>query len=453
MAEGIAMSGFRVIFAGGGTGGHLMPGLSVAEELRRRLPPGSRVAFVCAGTALEKRMVEGRGFEFLALPSLKRSGYSPPRHEGTKNGLLGISLERFSWCLGVLVAEIEWAARAAGGLLAARRLIRRLRPDLIVSLGGHAAVAPSLAAALCGVPVAIMEQNALPGKANRLLSWWAREVYAPWPGTEPFFARPGRVRVTGNPVRADLLRPRTRPAWEGFGLDRRKKTLLVMGGSQGAQFINLAVLAALPALEAESSWLQVLHSAGEGGYPAVAAAYAGKKIQSAVFPFIEDMASAYAVSDLALCRAGGTTLAELTALGVPAVLVPLPTAANDHQRRNASLVAGTGAALILEQADIFATKSPRHQEKHCNLFPESESLVSSCLGGVSEGRLAAVLTGLLRNEECLARMRAASLRLGRPDAARNVADRIIGLLSVPPRVPGRAEDCRAAAGAVAASAE
>jgi UDP-N-acetylglucosamine--N-acetylmuramyl-(pentapeptide) pyrophosphoryl-undecaprenol N-acetylglucosamine transferase len=364
---------FTGIFAGGGTGGHLMPGLSVAEELRRAYPDSCRLYFVGTSNALERRLVEARGFDFLSLPSLKLAA-SP-------------------------AALPRWVMRLASGLVEAMWLIRRLRPDAVVSLGGYAAVAPSLAAALCDVPMAVMEQNAVPGKTNRLLSWWAREVYAPWPGIESFFAYPERVHVTGNPVREELPRRRSPHLAAQFGLSPRKRTLFVMGGSQGAQTINRAVVAALPQLEAESGWLQILHSAGPSGYDETVAAYSGRKIQSAVLPYVEDMASAYALCDLTLCRAGGTTLAELTTLGVPAVLVPLPIAANDHQRRNASLVAGAGAALLMEQAD-FATD-----------------------------RLAAALVGLLRNDECLARMRAASLRLGRPNATKNVAERLIGLVS------------------------
>jgi len=185
---------------------------------------------------------------------------------------------------------------------------------------------------------------------------------------------------------------------EQFGLCPEKKTLLVMGGSQGAQSINRGVIGLLPRLETEAPWLQILHSTGEFGYAESRDAYAKSGVQAAVFPFIEDMGAAYALCDLALCRAGGTTMAELTALGVPAVLVPLPTAANDHQRRNASFAAGAGAALLVDQGDFTAD------------------------------RLMTILTNLFSNEECLVRMRAASLRLGRPAATRNVANRLVGLL-------------------------
>jgi UDP-N-acetylglucosamine--N-acetylmuramyl-(pentapeptide) pyrophosphoryl-undecaprenol N-acetylglucosamine transferase len=323
---------------------------------------------------LERKMVESRGFEFLSLPSLKFSGSA--------------------------LAVPRWVARSAGGLLAAHRLIQQVRPHIVVSLGGYAALAPSLAAALSDVPLAAMEQNAIPGKTSRLLSWWAREVYAPWPGIEKHFSYPERVFVTGNPVRPDIQRRRNAALAAEFGLSPQKRTLLVMGGSQGAQFLNRTVAEALPLLEEHAPWLQILHSAGQIGYQECRAAYAKSGVQASVHPFIEDMGSAYALSDLAFCRAGGTSLAELTAVGLPAVLVPLPIAANDHQRKNASHVAGAGAGFLVDQADLTGA------------------------------RLAAIAVSLLQNDECMARMRANSLRLGRPAATQNIVDRLLKLLPV-----------------------
>jgi len=360
-----------VLFAGGGTGGHLMPGLSVAQELRQHFPH-SRLVFVGTSNPLERRIVEGKQFEHLALPTLKWNGSR--------------------------LAAPRWLARMAGGLLSARRLVQRIRPDVAVSLGAYAAFAPALAAVLGNVPLVIMEQNAYPGKVNRLLSWWAQEVYTPWPGTEEHFAYPERAHVTGNPVRREFAERTSHCLAAHFGLNPRKRTLLITGGSQGAQSINRLVLAALPILERQSSWLQILHSTGAVGYEEARAAYSRSAIHAAVQPFIEDMPSAYAVSDLALCRAGGTTLAELTALGVPAVLIPLPSAANDHQRCNASCLAREGGAIIVDQSDL----TPAH--------------------------FARIVLGLLHNRTCLARMRAASLRLGRPAAARNVVRRLLRLL-------------------------
>ena len=362
---------FTVLFAGGGNGGHLMPGLSVAQELRRRFPE-CRLAFAGTCRPMERRLVEGHGFEFFALPSV--------RYEGTAFAAPG------------------WMLRMISGLVAAWRLLRRVKPNMVVSLGCYAAVPSCMAAILRNVPMVIMEQNAVPGKANRLLSWGAREIYVPWPGVGNCFARSNRVHVTGNPVRQDLLVQNNLKPASRFGLSSQKRTLLVMGGSQGARFINEAMVNALKRLEPEASWLQILHSTGETHYESVRRAYRDSSIQAAVLPYIEDMASAYGLCDLALCRAGGTTLAELTALGVPAMLVPLPSAANDHQRRNASLVAGEGAAILADEADLTG------------------------------GRLAGILLDLLRNEACLARMHRAGLRLGRPAAADNVVDRMMSVM-------------------------
>ena len=363
---------FTVLFAGGGTGGHLTPGLSVAQEMQR-LRPECRAVFAGTSRPLERRIVEGNGFEFFALPSV--------RYEGSA------------------LAAAGWVWRMSRGLASAWRFLPRVKPSLVVSLGCYAAVPPAISGVLRNVPLVVMEQNAIPGRANRLLSWWAREVYVPWPGTEGSFAHPERVQVTGNPVRAGLLeKRRSRRLAVRFGLSPRKRTLLVLGGSQGARAVNRAIVASLARFESEAPWLQVLHSTGELDYEFVRAAYGKRKIEAAVFPYIEDMASAYALCDLAVCRAGGTTLAELTALGVAAVLVPHPYAARDHQRRNASLVAGEGGAIIADESDFAA------------------------------GKLTGVLLELLRNEPCLKRMRQASMRLGRQSAARHVAERIFGLL-------------------------
>jgi len=367
MVSDTAVNAMKIVFAGGGTGGHLMPGLSVARALRAR-SPRCAVAFVGTSRPLEREIVERSGFEYYALPStrLPKSALGAP----------------------------NWAMRSVGGLLGARKLMGRLRPDVVVSLGGHAALAPSLAARLAGAPLVIMEQNAYPGKANRLLSWWAEEVYAPWSGTDSFFAYPDRVYVTGNPVRAEFRGECDSRRASAFGLDPRRKTLLVMGGSQGAEALNRCVADALPLLAGEASWLQILHSAGATGYERTTAAYRRSPIRAAVFPFIEDMAAAYGAASLAVCRAGGTTTAELTARGLPAILVPLPFAANDHQRRNAARLAAGGAAIILDQKDL------------------------------TPHRFVKVVTNLLGNESLLGRMRKASRRLGCPVATTTVLKRI-----------------------------
>jgi len=366
-----ARGGITALFAGGGTGGHLMPGFSVAQELLRRCPD-ARVVFVGTGRALEREMVERHGFEFEALPSLRLPD-SPVSMPG-------------------------WVHRAVRGLGAARRLIERLRPDVVVSLGSYAAVAPAMAAALRGVPLVIMEQNAVPGRANRLLSCWAREVYVPWPGAEVSFAHVERVFVTGNPVRTDLHVPRSRHLARCFDLSPRKRTLLVLGGSQGARFINDVVVGLLSRFALESSWLQILHSTGPADYERVRAAYAAHRIQAEVRPFIHDMAAAYGSCDLVLCRGGGTTLAELASLGVPAVVVPLPHATDDHQRRNCAVLARRGGIIVVEQGEVRADE------------------------------LGETLVRLLRDDDLRSRMRRVLRQVGRPAAAASVASRILNLV-------------------------
>ena len=371
MIDAIMPERFTVLFGGGGTGGHLMPGLSVAEALRSQCPD-CRPVFAGTDRPLERELVEGRGFEFHALPSLRlpKSAFEAP----------------------------VWPKRVAGGLLGATKLIKRVKPDVAVSLGCYAAVAPSLAARLAGVPLVVMEQNAYPGKVSRLLSWWACEIYAPWPGLEAYFAWPERVVVTGNPVHPRFAHRRDRGAAAVFGLAPRAQTLLVHGGSQGAHAINEAMISALPRLKREIPDLQVIHGTGRADHQAVQEAYARNGIRAAVIPFIEDMASAYAAADLAVCRAGGTTLAELTVQGVPALLVPLPIAANDHQRRNATRMASAGAAVILDQE------------------------------GLSAGSLCEALGNLFDNAPLIERMRDSAARLGIPDATENVVRQLCALI-------------------------
>jgi len=361
-----------VLFAGGGTGGHLMPGLSVADELRRSVPE-SRSAFAGTFSEFERRIVEEHGFEFHGLPSLKWTGSA--------------------------LAAPAWALRSMGGLFGARKLVQDIQPDLVVSLGGYAALAPCLAARLANIPLVILEQNAYPGKVNRLLSWWAGEVHAPWPGMESLFAYPDRVFLTGNPVRAGLCKRPDRNLAETFDLSSRKRTLLVMGGSQGARAVNHAIAKALPLLEKAADRIQILHSTGRLDYDEVCAMYGKSRLQAVVRPYIDNMHAAYSISSLAMCRAGGTTLAELAAVGIPSVLVPLPIAAEDHQRHNAEQLADAGAAVILAQADLTPDTA-------------AETLLS-----------------LLDDELRLSAMREACTRIGYPSAARNVVARLTALLT------------------------
>lgn len=298
----------KVLLTTGGTGGHIFPALAVAEALRRR-HPRIRLLFVGSQYGPEARLAARAGVEFVGLPV---------------RGLVGRGVRG-------LVA----AARMAVACGRAVRLIRRFRPDVAAGFGGYAAFAPLLAARLCGVPCVLHEQNAVAGASNRLLGRLAGTVCLSLEGTRGFAAE--KCVVTGNPVRAAVaavgLQPRT--------FDGRR--LLIMGGSQGAHALNVYVLEQLALLR--GAGVEVRHQTGRADYEAVRAAYAAAGFDAAcVSPFIDDMAAAYAWADMALCRAGATTVAELCAAGLPAVLVPFPHAAHDHQRSNAVALSRAGAA-------------------------------------------------------------------------------------------------------------
>ena len=369
----------RVVFAGGGTGGHLMPGLSLAEELRRR-HPAVRVTFVGTRRQIENDILRCADMPHVALRSAgwRRRAWEVP---------------------GFLV-------KSAGGLLDALVVLRRLRPSLVIGLGGYGSVAPVLAAASLRVPVALLEQNALPGKANRFLARWAEAVFCAWAEAREHFARPERVFVLGNPVRGEILH-RDPEAHAFFELSPAKRTLLVLGGSQGAVTLNHAVTGALPMFEREAERVQIIHGTGVLGYEETRSAYAKSAVRAAVRPFIHNMRAAYSAADLVLCRAGGTTLAEVTALGLPAVMVPFPFAANDHQRLNACVLAQRGAGVLLDQKAV----TPR--------------------------RVGEIVVRLLADEVRLTQMATQSAEIGRSDAARRIVERLSARLGLASAVLSR----------------
>ena len=308
----------RLLLAGGGTGGHLFPALAVAETLRQQ-DAAAAVLFVGTERGLEARLLPAQGWELATVDMI---------------GVAGRSLR----------AKLAILPRLGRSLLQARTILRRFRPDVVLGVGGYASVPVVLAAALARVPVVLHEQNALPGLANRLLARLARTVCLSFATAAPAFGR-RRTLVTGNPVRAAIAAsPEVLPA---------AASLLVFGGSQGARAINEALLAALPELQRQGVHCPIVHQTGVAEAETVAAGYrqAGWT-QVTVTPFIEDMATAYAQASLVVCRAGATTLAELAAAGRPAILIPYPHAAADHQTANAQAVAAVGAAILLPQAAL-----------------------------------------------------------------------------------------------------
>jgi len=308
--------GGTVLIAAGGTGGHLYPGIAVADELRRR-DPGGRVVFAGTPRGLESRIVPRAGYPLELLPIRPLNGV------GLARALAGLLVLPF-------------------GLLRATLLLLRLRPVAVLGVGGYAGGPVTLVAALLGVRTVILEPNAKPGFTNRVLRPFVKSAACAWEEVLAFYGAKGVL--TGNPVRG------------GFAALPRKPpgpvtSLLVFGGSQGSRVLNEAMVAALPHLPGADR-LRLVHQAGPAMHEAVAAAYAQAGREAEVTAYLDDMERRFAEADLVVSRSGATTCAELQAAGRAAVLVPFAQAADDHQRTNARAMEARGAAIVVEEKDL-----------------------------------------------------------------------------------------------------
>ena len=310
--------GGPVLIMAGGTGGHVFPALAVANVLRER---GVAVVWLGVPGSMESRLVPAQGFpiEWVRVAGIRGKGL-------------------LAWILA------PW--RIAGAVAQAIGVLRRVRPRSVLGAGGYVSGPGGIAAWLMRIPLLIHEQNAIAGMTNRWLARLAKQVLEAFPGS---FAPEVHASTIGNPVRADIaaLAP---PAQRFLGRDPRAR-LLVFGGSQGAQRLNAVlppVLARFPAQMRP----QILHQTGERGLESTRAAYAQEQVEAQVVPFIDDMAKTYAWADLAVCRAGAMTVAELQAAGLGAVFVPLAVATDDHQTKNAAVMVSIGAARIIQERDL-----------------------------------------------------------------------------------------------------
>ncbi len=312
----------RLVVAGGGTGGHLFPAVAVVREFLDR-HPDNRVLFVIAGKPFERRALERLGFDYAVLAA-----------EGLKG--------RGRWRQAVTLFKIP------GWTLAARRILKPSAPDLVLGVGSYTAGPVALAAWLMGVDIALQEQNILPGITNRALAGLAKRIYVSFEPTAAAFD-PGKVLVSGNPVRGDILsaglgaQPRG-CATRGFGV-------LILGGSQGAHALNAAVIDALDHLPAGHR-LRFVHQTGAADEAMVREEYLRHGVDAEAEAFFDAMGRRYAEADLVICRAGATTVAELAATGKAAILVPYPHAADDHQRLNARMLQERGAAEMILEPDL-----------------------------------------------------------------------------------------------------
>ncbi len=384
----------RILIAGGGTGGHLYPGIALAREMQRR-DPANEVSFVGTADGIEARVVPRENFPLDLI-----------RVAGLKGKSRIVRLKGF---LLLPFAAID-----------AVRVLSKRKPDVVVGVGGFASGPVLALAALGGYPTMLLEQNALPGITNRLLARLVRAAAVNFEAALTYFPRTGFV--AGNPVRPEFFPAQTEEANDPF--DSRDVAseaplaqgrpsqdagrVLVFGGSQGAHAINVAMVEAASQLAATGIRLAITHQTGERDLDLVRTAYQRAGLAARAEAFIYEIDREMKAADVVVSRAGATTLAELAASGRPAILVPLPSATDDHQRRNAEVVAQAGAAVVIEQR---------------------------LLNGET---LAAAITGLVEDGERRRVMAAAARKLARPDAAQRIADRVEELAGRPRSGTGRA---------------
>lgn len=354
------------IVTGGGTAGHVLPALAIADALRTAGHPTESIHYVGSQRGIEARLLPPTGYPTTLLPG-----------RGIQRRLSVANLRAIA---GLLVA-----------LARAMRLVRRLRPSVVVAVGGYASVAVGLAAAVQRVPIVVAEQNQAPGAANRLIARMAKVSAVSFPGT----ALP-RAVVTGNPIRADItgLDPERdrRAAKRTFGVSEQRQLLLVVGGSLGALRINQGVLAALPAW-ADRADLSIHHVVGQRDWAAISVDAPGHlgELEYRMVPYEDDMPAALAAADLALCRSGSSMCFELAAAGLPSILVPSPYVTADQQTGNARQLADAGAAVVVPDAELLGP------------------------------RLVTEVNGLLADPARLASMGVAARGRARPDAAADIA--------------------------------
>jgi UDP-N-acetylglucosamine--N-acetylmuramyl-(pentapeptide) pyrophosphoryl-undecaprenol N-acetylglucosamine transferase len=357
-----AGGGETYVIAGGGTGGHLYPGIAIAEELLRRRQ-AARIVFAGRGLPLERAIVERQGYQLVAVRSGGVVGKSP-------------------------MQRMKGAFLALRGVFEAMALLGRLRPRVVIGVGGYASGPVVLAAAARRIPTLIQEQNAVPGLTNRLLSRVASAIAITFDDTRRYFG--GRGVTTGNPIRAEFASVPRRRRMSRF-------EVLIFGGSQGARALNNAMFDALPLLAPVKTDLRVVHGTGESDAERAREIYSAAGIQAEVRPYINDILDAYVRANLVVARSGASTCSELAACGRASILVPLPTSAHDHQKKNAERLAERGAALLMEEK------------------------------GLTGASLAAAILALIRDPERVAAMETAAVSLARPDAAARIVDLVARL--------------------------
>lgn len=322
----------KIIIAGGGTGGHLYPGIAVAEEFLNRSRESrdriqkTDIVFVGTEHGIEARVIPREGYPIRFLKA---------------EGLVGKSLSKKIKAILAFVISI----------LGSYRILKSVRPDVVIGVGGYASVGMVLTAHLKGIPTIILEQNSVPGFANKFLAKFVDAVALTYQESMSFFPKE-KSYLTGNPIRKQILQRDEKKAYSIFPLEKGKFTVFVFGGSLGARSINQSMIDALNYLLDLRQNIQFLHQTGEADYEKVKDTYRRLGFNGIVVPFVYQMAEAYTIADIVVCRAGATTLSEITAIGKPAILVPFPHAASNHQEFNAKKLEDMGAAKMLRDREL-----------------------------------------------------------------------------------------------------
>lgn len=368
--------GLRVVFSGGGTGGHVYPALTIIRTLKGRRPD-AEILFIGTREGLEADIVPRAGIRF---ETISAGGINRKSPAAAMKGLL----------------------RTGRGLAEAMGLLHRFRPHVVVGTGGYVCGPVVLSASLLGIPTAIQEQNVIPGMTNRILSRFARAVFAPFQEARAHFPARARVMVTGNPIRPEIIAADREKARAEFRIDPGRHVVFIFGGSRGAKAINRAVLDDLESLLPQKE-LFLLWVTGREYHDWITRALSEKGIaldspgKIMVKPYLYNIEQAYAAADLPVIRAGGGAIAEVAARGLPSIIIPSPNVTNDHQEHNARVLESRGAAVVIREREL------------------------------APGRLAGAVGEILGNHARLRDMGEKSLAVGRPHAAERIVDELLKL--------------------------
>ena len=363
----------KVIISGGGTGGHIYPGISLACEIKDR-DIKNDILFVGTERGLESKLIPREGFKIVKIKA-----------QGIKRKI----------CFENLTAIVIFLI----SLFQSYNIIKKYKPDIVIGTGGYVSGSVVLMAAILGIPTFVHEQNVIPGITNKFLSRITRATFLSFNQSKEYFSNKAKLIFTGNPIRFKNIKQNTDREYKKFNLDSLKKAILVLGGSKGAASINRAVLRGVDLIKdvIKNNW-QVLLISGQDDYDNIMKMVGEDHKIFSVEPYLYDIEKAYSLADLVICRAGATTLAEISAYGLPAILIPYPYATHNHQEVNARIFTREGAAILILEKDL------------------------------SDKKLAQVLLDILKDKNRLEMMARKSRELSNENSAKKIVDYISGYI-------------------------